>query len=60
MLNNRDELIDKLASDIVEGMDLKSLMRYAAEMLADYYLQFSDEELEEALEEHFGCSIDDI
>ena len=49
----RDEMIEQMASDMVESMDLDSLVVYAQERLMDSYYQLTDEELQQEIEEFF-------
>ena len=45
--SQRNELIERYTEIVVDGMDMKSLVLYAQEQMANYFDALSDEELRE-------------
>jgi hypothetical protein len=56
----RDELIDSIALQIIEGMDHNTIEQYVYEQLSNYYDRLTDMELIEELENYYECNIDEI
>ena len=48
----RDELIEQYTEIVVDGMDMKSLVLYAQEQMANYFDGLSDVELREEVNNH--------
>jgi hypothetical protein len=49
----RDELIDNYAWEIVDGMDVKDLCRMAAEQIASGMEEYTDEQVIEEVKEYY-------
>ena len=49
----REEAIDFLAEDVVDGMDLKDMICYISEELKDYYKAAENEELAQIWHDRF-------
>lgn len=52
MTFNRDELIDKYAQSIVDGMDLNSLIEFAYDAIVQNLYDYTDQQLVEEISEY--------
>lgn len=48
---NRQELQERFAEEIIDGMDMDGVIEYATHKLTEYYDTLSDNELMELIEE---------
>ena len=56
----REELIETMAYQIMEGMDNKSMECYVIEQLSNYFNTLNDVELELEAVEYFDAPIEEI
>lgn len=52
MTFNRDDLIDKYAHSIVEGMDLDNLIEFAYDTIVQNLYDYTDQQLVEEIDEY--------
>jgi hypothetical protein len=56
----RAEMIEQMADNMVENMDIATLAMYAQERLVDSYSQLTDEELRQEIQEYFPYLMEEI
>ena len=58
--DKREILIETIAYQVMEGMDLKSMEIYVIDQLTDYYNQLDNKDLITEAEEYFQAPLDEI
>jgi len=58
--NRRTDLIEAFAEQIVDGMDTKTLMQFAYDVICENLTEYSDLELAEDVSNHFGDDVVDF
>lgn len=58
--NRRSDLIEAFAEQIVDGMDTKTLMQFAYDVICENLTEYSDLELAEDVSNHFGDDVVDF
>jgi hypothetical protein len=56
----RAEMIEQMADNMVENMDIATLAMYAQERLVDSYSQLTDEELRQEIQEYFPYLMEEL
>jgi hypothetical protein len=56
----RAEMIEQMADNMVENMDIATLAMYAQERLVDSYSQLTEEELRQEIQEYFPYLMEEL
>jgi hypothetical protein len=56
----RAEMIEQMADNMVQNMDIATLAMYAQEHLVDSYSQLTDEELRQEIQEYFPYLMEEL
>ena len=58
--SDRQALVDTYIDHVIDGMDMKDLMMFVADAMADRLADYSDTELVEEVREYYPFLIDEV